>query len=95
MSNKLKLKKQKSRTRPSSLFQDLEDREYHAVQALSMAGQKTVQCKYCEGPNPITLETILDGDSTIIGVIWRICSDHGLEAVCADCVKKHLPEMIS
>ena len=88
MSNKQKLKAPKP-------FEGIEEAEWHAVQALSVAGQKTVQCKYCHGPNPITLETILDGDSAVLGVVWRICADHGLEAICADCAKKHRPEIIS
>ena len=93
MSNKQKLRAQKLRDRPPQPFQSLEDREWHAVQALLAGGQKTVQCKYCEGPNPIKLVTLLDGDLGPPDIVWRICKEHGLEAICASCVVERRPQM--
>jgi len=93
MSNRQKLKKHKLRDGPPQPFEDLEAREWHAVQALAAAGQKTVQCRYCEGPNPIKLETLLDGDTSVDGIVWRICEDHGLEVVCGGCVIERTPQM--
>ena len=94
MSNKQKLKKDKLRDGPPNWFGDLEDREWHAVQALLAGGQKTVQCKYCEGPNPIKLETLLyDDDPECAGTVWRICEDHGLEAICGRCGIERRPQM--
>lgn len=108
MSNKQKLKKQPLPSGtpgaytnwepfgdwPPKPFEDLEDRVWHAVQALSVAGQKTVQCKFCRGPNPIKLETLLDDDHAVgIGIVWRICPDHGLEAICRSCAIYRRPQM--